>query len=102
LYLYDPAPTLRQLQTQVLALFGELDNNILAGKNNAAWEAALAAAHHRDYALLRLPRANHEMFEAKLGNNKETASLQRFVPTYFATIQDWLAKRIRSFRASAN
>src|SRR5262249_23832908 len=32
LYFYDPAPTLRQLQTPTLALFGELDNNILAKK----------------------------------------------------------------------
>jgi hypothetical protein len=28
------------------------------------------------------------------------ASLQRFVPEYFTTIQNWLAKRIRGFGAS--
>ena len=39
LYFYDPVPTLRQLQTPTLALWGELDNNILAEKNKAAWEA---------------------------------------------------------------
>ena len=27
-------------------------------------------------------------------------SLQRFVPAYFATIQDWLAERIRGFGTS--
>ena len=32
-YFYDPAPTLRQLKVPVLALFGELDNNILPEKN---------------------------------------------------------------------
>jgi hypothetical protein len=41
-----------------------------------------------------LPKANHAQFEAKLGNNDEMKSLQRIVPEYFATIQDWLAKRI--------
>ena len=100
LYFYDPAPTLRQLRTPVLALFGELDNNIIAGKNKDAWEAALAAGGHQDYTLRILLKANHGMFEAKVGNNKETASLQRFIPAYFPTVQGWLAKRIRGFRAS--
>jgi pimeloyl-ACP methyl ester carboxylesterase len=100
LYFYDPAPTLRQLQTPLLALFGELDNNIITGKNKDAWEAALVAGGNRDYTLRILLKANHGMFEAKVGNNKETASLQRFAPAYFTTIQDWLARRIRGFRAS--
>ena len=50
-YFYDPAPTLRQLQVPTLALFGELDNNIVAEKNKAAWEAALKAGGNRDYTL---------------------------------------------------
>ena len=99
LYFYDPAPTLRQLQVPTLALFGELDNNILAEKNKAAWEAALKAGGNRDYTLRILPKANHAQFEAKVGNNAEMASLQGFVPSYFTTIKDWLAKRIRGFGA---
>jgi pimeloyl-ACP methyl ester carboxylesterase len=99
LYFYDPAPTLRQLQVPTLALFGELDNNILAEKNMAAWEAALKAGGNRDYTLRILPKANHLQLEAKVGNNAEMASLQRFVPAYFTTVRDWLAKRIRGFGA---
>src|SRR5262249_37658646 len=87
LYLYDPAPTLRQLRTPVLALFGELDNNILPNKNRDAWEAALKAGGNPDYTLRILGAANHEMFEAKVGNNKEMVSLQRFVPAYAATVE---------------
>jgi pimeloyl-ACP methyl ester carboxylesterase len=97
LYFHDPAPTLRQLQVPALALFGELDNNIVAEKNSAAWETALKAGGHRDYTLRILPKANHLQLEAKAGNNAEMASLQRFVPLYFTTIHDWLAKRIRGF-----
>jgi pimeloyl-ACP methyl ester carboxylesterase len=100
LYFYDPAPTLRRLQVSTLALFGELDNNIMAEKNKTAWEAALKAGGNRDYTLLILPKANHSQFEAKIGSNAEMASLQRFVPAYFTTIQDWLAKRIRGFGTS--
>ncbi len=101
LYFYDPAPTLRQLKVPTLALFGKLDDNILAAKNKAAWETALKAGGNRDYSLRILPNANHLMLEAKVGNNAEMASLQRFAPDYFATIQEWLAKRVRGFRASS-
>jgi pimeloyl-ACP methyl ester carboxylesterase len=95
MYLYDPTPTLRQLQTPTLALFGELDNNIVAEKNKAAWEAALKAAGNRDYTLRILPKANHLQLEAKVGTNAETPSLRRFVPVYFTTVRDWLAERVR-------
>jgi pimeloyl-ACP methyl ester carboxylesterase len=99
LYFYDPAPTLRQLRVPTLALFGELDNNVLADKNKAAWEAALKAAGHPDYTVRILPKANHIMLEANLGNNAEMPSLQRFVPAYFTTIEEWLAKRVRKLKA---
>ena len=84
-------------RSPTLALFGELDNNILAEKNKAAWEAALKAGGNRDYTLRILPKANHAQCEAKIGSNAEMKSLQRFVPAYFTTIQDWLANRIRRF-----
>jgi len=97
LYFYDPVPTLRQLQTPTLAVWGELDNNVLPEKNRAAWDAALKAGGNRDYTLKILPKANHAQWEAKVGSNAETKSLQRFVPGYFTTIQDWLGKRVRGF-----
>jgi dienelactone hydrolase len=97
LYLYDPAPTLRQLRAPTLAVFGELDNNIVAEKNRAAWEAALRAAGNNDYALRVLPKANHLMLEAKVGSNAEMPSLQRFVPEYSALVVGWLASRIPGF-----
>ena len=99
LYFYDPAQTLRQLQVRTLALFGELDNNIVAEKNKAAWDAALKAGGNPDYTLKILPKANHAQWEAKVGSNAEMKSLQRFVPEYFTTIDDWLAKRIKGFGA---
>lgn len=98
-YFFDPAPILRQLQLPVLAVFGELDNNIVAEKNKTAWARALEAGRHRDHTLVVLAKANHGMLEAKLGSNAEMPSLQRFVPAYFATVENWLAKRIRGFEA---
>ena len=100
LYFYDPAPTLRQLRLPTLAIFGELDDNILAEKNKAAWDSALRAGGNRDYTLRILPKADHMMLEAKVGSNGEMPLLQRFVPAYSTTILDWLAKRVRNFGAS--
>jgi uncharacterized protein len=97
---YDPAPTLRALRVPTLALFGELDNNIVATKNEAAWRTALAAGSHPDYTLLTLPKANHFQFEATLGTNAEMPSLERFVPAYAPTIEQWLAKRLPTFDRS--
>ncbi len=99
-YFYDPAPTLRQLHVPTLALFGELDNNIVADKNRAAWETALKAGGNRDYTLKVLPKGNHYQWEASVGSNAEMASLKRFVPEYSTTIQDWLGTHIRGFGAS--
>jgi pimeloyl-ACP methyl ester carboxylesterase len=98
LYFYDPAPTLSRLKTPTLALFGALDNNIIAQKNKTAWDSALRAADNRDYTSLILPRANHIMLEAKVGSNSEMPSLLRLVPDYAVTIRDWLAKRVRPFQ----
>jgi pimeloyl-ACP methyl ester carboxylesterase len=99
LYFYDPVPTLRQLQTPTLGIWGELDNNIMAERNEAAWEMALKTAGNRDYTLRILPKANHSQFEAKTGSNAEAPRLQRIVPTYFSTVQGWLATRVAGFRA---
>jgi pimeloyl-ACP methyl ester carboxylesterase len=100
LILHDPAPIIRQLQLPVLALFGELDNNILAEKNRAAWEAALTAGGHRDHTLRILPKANHALLEAKVGNNAEMKSLRRFVPEYSEVVLAWLSKRINGMAAA--
>jgi pimeloyl-ACP methyl ester carboxylesterase len=100
LYFYDPAPALRELRIPVLALFGELDDNIVAEKNQKAWKSALLTGGNRDYTLPILPGTDHMMLEAKVGNNAEMPTLQRFAPAYFLTVQDWLANRIRGFQLS--
>jgi pimeloyl-ACP methyl ester carboxylesterase len=96
-YFFDPGPTLRQLTVPTLAIWGELDNNIIAAKNKPAWDTALKAAGNRDYTLVVIPKANHAMLEAKVGSNAEVKSLQRFAPSYFTTMADWLATHVRGF-----
>ena len=96
-YFFDPQPTLRQLTVPTLAIWGELDNNIIAAKNKPAWDTALKAAGNRDYTLVVIPKANHAMLEANVGSNAEVKSLQRFAPSYFTTIEGWLATHVRGF-----
>ena len=67
------------LKSPTLALFGQPDNNILAGKNSAAREAALRAGGNRDFSVRILPGADH---------------MQRFVPVYFTTVESWLSQRV--------
>jgi hypothetical protein len=93
------SPTMRHLRLPILALSGELDNNILADKNRAASDAALRATRNRDHTLTVMPKANHCQWQAEVGNNVAKPSLQGFVPAYFTTIQNWLATRIRGLRA---
>jgi len=99
-YSYDPSPTLRQLRVPTLAIFGQLDDNIIAEKNKTAWESSLRAAGNTDFTLRILPKANHLQLEAKTGTNDEMATLERFVPEYFATVRDWLKEHVRGFDAS--
>lgn len=100
LYFYDPVPTLQRLRTPTLGIWGELDNNVLANKNKAAWDAALKVAGNRDYTLVILPHANHAQWEAKIGSNAEAKSLQRFVPEYVPTVRDWVARHVRATRTN--
>jgi pimeloyl-ACP methyl ester carboxylesterase len=94
IYFYDPGPTLRRLTTPTLGIWGELDNNIVAEKNKAAWDAALSAAGNRDYTLKILPKADHAQWEAQTGSNEEMKSLNGFVPEYQATVRDWVAHHV--------
>jgi uncharacterized protein len=97
LIVFDPAPTLRQIRLPVLALFGGLDNNILAEKNRAAGEAGLKAGCHTDYTLRILAGANHLLLEAKSGTNAEMKSLRGFIPAYFDAVLEWLSKHLAAF-----
>jgi len=92
-YAASRARTLRRLKTPTLGVWGELDNNVLAEKNRAAWDAALKAAGNRDYTLEILRKADRAQWEAVTGSIAETKSLRRFVPEYFSTVRAWLDRR---------
>ena len=95
-YFYDPVPALRALKTPTLAIWGELDDNIVAEKNKAAWDAALRASGNPDYTLTILPKGDHSQWQAKTRSNAEMKSLGGFVPEYYPTVREWLTKRVHN------
>ena len=94
IYFYNPVPTLEKLRCPTLAIFGGLDNNVVAGKNQAAWEGALRRGGNPDFKTVVLAGANHDMLAARLGSGAEMPSLQGLVPEYSRTVGNWLAARI--------
>jgi hypothetical protein len=47
-----------------------------------------------------LPKANHLLLEANVGNNAEMKTLKRFVPVYFELVRAWLGKHINGFHVA--
>ncbi len=93
---YDPASTLRTVDTPVLALFGELDLQVIPAQNRGPMEEALRAGNHPDYTIRVLPKANHLFITATTGSPAEYATLPKeFVPEFLPLVTDWILKRVR-------
>ena len=89
---YDPAEGLRGTPVPVLALFGELDLQVLVDQNRPPLEAALAG--NPDVTVQVLPRANHLFQAATTGSPAEYALLEHdFVDGFLDTISNWILAR---------
>jgi pimeloyl-ACP methyl ester carboxylesterase len=91
---YDPAATLRAIDTPVLALFGERDLQVLPSQNRGPMETAFREGHHPDYTIRILPGANHLFMPATTGSPAEYATLPKeFVPELLPLITEWISQR---------
>ena len=90
---YNPAPVLENLRVPVLALFGSLDDRVLAEENSEKWKAALERGGNRDHTIKVFPKANHMLLKAETGNLDEYPKLKRFVPEYAPFLLSWLRDR---------
>ena len=92
---YDPAVTLRAIDTPVLALFGELDLQVVPSQNLGPMEEAFRTGAHPDYTIETLPRANHLFMAATTGSPAEYATLPKeFVPELLPLMTDWILRRV--------
>ncbi|MDH3735167.1 MAG: alpha/beta hydrolase [Gemmatimonadota bacterium] len=90
---YDPADALRQTTVPALALFGELDLQVLPAQNRGPMAEALGG--NPDVTFHTFPRANHLFQEAVTGSPTEYATLERgFVPGFLEMISDWILERM--------
>ncbi len=92
---YDPAATLRRIDTPILALFGELDLQVPPAQNRGPLEQALRDGNHPDYTVRVLPQANHLFITATTGSPTEYATLEKvFVPEFLPLITEWILERV--------
>lgn len=92
---YDPAESLQGTRVPVLALFGELDLQVVVEQNRGPMEEGLAG--NPDATIQVLPRANHLFQAATTGSPAEYALLEQdFVDGFLETISDWILARFGS------
>lgn len=90
---YDPAPALRTLKVPVLALLGGKDVQVVAGQNEPALKAALAANPKAE--VIVLPGLNHLFQTASTGGADEYGKIEETVsPVALKTIGDWVVSRV--------
>jgi alpha-beta hydrolase superfamily lysophospholipase len=87
---YDPIPVLERVHCPVLALFGELDQNVVPAINVPPLEAGLRRAGNRQLTVKVFPNASHGLLECREGGPKELPLMRRYAPGYIDTLLNWL------------
>jgi pimeloyl-ACP methyl ester carboxylesterase len=93
----DPRDSISRVKVPVLALFGELDLQVVPAQNEPAVRAALEAAGNTDVTVRVMPRLNHLFQTAKTGANTEYEQIEETVaPEVLTLVADWLVERAGS------
>ncbi len=90
---YDPVPILERVTVPVLAFNAELDKSVNTKVSVPIMERALRKAGNKDFRIVVLPKASHDLMEAETGYNSEWVRLKRQVPGYYTTMAAWLRKQ---------
>lgn len=88
---YNPLPALLQLRVPLLAQWGEFDLNVDPEVNRAIFEVALDAAGNRDYSLVIVPSADHELEKAT--DARDAVDDASFAPGVWDAMTRWLVAR---------
>ena len=91
---YDPVPILEKVTVPLLAFNGELDKSVNTKVSVPIMEAALRKAGNKDFTIIVLPKANHDLSLAETGHNSEVPRLKYNAPGYWNTMAAWLGMRI--------
>ena len=94
LLVIDPVEFLRRVHQPVLAMFGELDMQVLLDENLAAMTGAFEAAGNEDVTIHSLPGLNHLFQNAETGAMSEYATIREtFDPEALGTLVQWVVDR---------
>lgn len=94
--IYDPKPTLSQVQCPVLAINGELDLQVPPKENLGAIEEALRRGGNKNYSIKELPGLNHLFQTAETGSPEEYVKIEETIsPLALKVIGDWILKVIK-------
>lgn len=91
---YDPVPVLEKVTVPVLTYNGELDKSVNTKESVPIMERALRAKSNNDVTIIILPKASHDLLEAKTGYNSEYPRLRRHASGYWDTMATWLRKHV--------
>ena len=90
----DPTIALKQIKIPVLALNGELDQQILSKENLPAISKALADGENKDYSIVELPKLNHLFQTCHDGSFGEYAKIEETIsPAVLKLIGEWIVNR---------
>ncbi len=84
---YDPATVLEGVRSPVLAIFGECDRQLPAGKSAAIFEQALRKGGNPAVTIRVFAHADHGI---------KIADLEGFAPGYLELMTDWIREQIGS------
>lgn len=86
---YDPIPALERVPCPVLALFGELDDNVVPADNAPIMRAALERGGNRSVTIHIVPDGNHGLAPSRGAR----LPIHRFVgscPEVWGSVSEWL------------
>jgi hypothetical protein len=90
---YDPANYFKDKKLPILALNGELDEQVTANENLAGLRRILQ--NHDDATVTLLPNLNHMFQKAKTGRMNEYRQIeQTFSPDVLELITQWIKARV--------
>lgn len=90
---YDPAPFLQKISSNVLALNGEKDIQVLPSSNTAGIKAALQKSKSKSFDIKVLPGLNHLFQQCNACTVTEYGQLEQTIsPDVLKIIVEWLDK----------
>lgn len=93
----DNKTILLNVKCPVLAIYGELDQQVNPDKNIPVIEEALKEGDNKDFIVKKLPGLNHLFQTAKTGSEYEYTRIEETIsPQALNMISDWILKHVNN------